>query len=154
MYVFMSIVLLQESVGQIPKQAAGLVMLQLQKKRAKKDKENESNPSNGVTESEVSPLLSTPTEVDGAAHSSIPVSSNTTTGRSSFWERRKVWNIHELLAETEHIQPTAARNIVQLFENENTIPFICRYYEKLLAVFHIIKYICVLPDIVATWLTI
>jgi len=38
-----------------------------------------------------------------------------------------VWNIHELLAETENIQPQAARNIVQLFENENTIPFICRY---------------------------
>ncbi|KAL7730237.1 hypothetical protein ACLKA6_016506 [Drosophila palustris] len=97
------------------------------KRRAKKDKENESNPSNGVTESEVAPPQATPSEVDRAAQSSVQA----TTGRSSFWERRKVWNIHELLAETEHIQPTAARNIVQLFENENTIPFICRYRRDL-----------------------
>uniref|UniRef100_A0A1A9WRX1 YqgF/RNase H-like domain-containing protein n=1 Tax=Glossina brevipalpis TaxID=37001 RepID=A0A1A9WRX1_9MUSC len=55
-----------------------------------------------------------------------------TTGRSSFWARRKVWTIDELLAETTAIEPTAARNIVQLFENENTIPFICRYRRDLI----------------------
>lgn len=46
--------------------------------------------------------------------------------------RRKVWSIHELLAETEHIEPQAAKNIVQLFENDNTIPFICRYRKDLI----------------------
>ncbi|XP_017099980.2 uncharacterized protein YdcI [Drosophila bipectinata] len=101
------------------------------RKRAKKAKEdenscpNESNPK----QQEEAPTAPTPpprpvTQTDGAAASS-------TTGRSSFWERRKVWNIHELLAETENIQPQAARNIVQLFENENTIPFICRYRRDL-----------------------
>ncbi|KAM7360895.1 uncharacterized protein YdcI isoform 1-T1 [Cochliomyia hominivorax] len=52
-------------------------------------------------------------------------------GRNSFWARRKVWTIDELLAETANIEPRAARNIVQLFENENTIPFICRYRRDL-----------------------
>uniref|UniRef100_A0A1A9Z3R6 S1 motif domain-containing protein n=1 Tax=Glossina pallidipes TaxID=7398 RepID=A0A1A9Z3R6_GLOPL len=58
--------------------------------------------------------------------------SRVTTGRNSFWARRKVWTIDELLAETTAIEPTAARNIVQLFENENTIPFICRYRRDLI----------------------
>ncbi|ALC46088.1 CG31156 [Drosophila busckii] len=70
-------------------------------------------------------------ETDGAAQSTQPVASTSTSGRSSFWERRKVWKIPELLAETERIEPAAARNIVQLFENENTIPFICRYRRDL-----------------------
>ncbi|XP_030573759.1 S1 RNA-binding domain-containing protein 1 [Drosophila novamexicana] len=102
------------------------------KKRAKKDKENAiPNQSSDVNEAAVEQPLSIASELDGGAHSLIPVTSSTSTGRSSFWERRKVWNIHELLAETEQIQPTAARNIVQLFENENTIPFICRYRRDL-----------------------
>ncbi|XP_016938154.3 uncharacterized protein YdcI [Drosophila suzukii] len=95
------------------------------RKRARKEKEAEHdcpNESNPDQEDVVEP--STMTQPDG------PVASSTT-GRSSFWERRKVWNIHELLAETENIQPQAARNIVQLFENENTIPFICRYRRDL-----------------------
>ncbi|XP_022216719.2 S1 RNA-binding domain-containing protein 1 [Drosophila obscura] len=95
------------------------------KKRGKKDANVENdcpNQSNPETEA-IEPPRSL-TQPDGAA-------SSATTGRSSFWERRKVWNIHELLAETENIQPTAARNIVQLFENENTIPFICRYRRDL-----------------------
>uniref|UniRef100_A0A1I8NSA0 S1 motif domain-containing protein n=1 Tax=Stomoxys calcitrans TaxID=35570 RepID=A0A1I8NSA0_STOCA len=53
-------------------------------------------------------------------------------GRSSFWARRKIWTIDELLAETTNIEPRAAKNIVQLFENENTIPFICRYRRDLI----------------------
>lgn len=36
-----------------------------------------------------------------------------------------------MLAETTNIEPRAARNIVHLFENENTIPFICRYRRDL-----------------------
>ncbi|EDW38811.1 GL13731 [Drosophila persimilis] len=97
------------------------------KKRGKKDSNVENacpNQSNTETEAAASAPPGSLTQPDGAAAS-------TTTGRSSFWERRKVWNIHELLAETENIQPTAARNIVQLFENENTIPFICRYRRDL-----------------------
>ncbi|XP_032596019.1 S1 RNA-binding domain-containing protein 1 isoform X2 [Drosophila grimshawi] len=103
------------------------------KKRAKKDKENAiPNPSSSANEAAVEQSVPTASEVDGAAHSSAPVATtSSTTNRSSFWERRKVWNVYELLAETEHIQPTAARNIVQLFENENTIPFICRYRRDL-----------------------
>ncbi|XP_017082655.1 S1 RNA-binding domain-containing protein 1 isoform X2 [Drosophila eugracilis] len=93
------------------------------KKRAAKDKDDEYACSNEYNNEDVVPL-SAKTQPEG------PVSSSTT-GRSSFWERRKVWSIHELLAETENIQPQAARNIVQLFENENTIPFICRYRRDL-----------------------
>ncbi|KRG02111.1 S1 RNA-binding domain-containing protein 1 isoform X2 [Drosophila mojavensis] len=102
------------------------------KKRAKQDKENAlPNQINDVSETSVEPPLSTALPQDEGELSPLPAASSSTTGRSSFWERRKVWNIHELLAETEHIQPTAARNIVQLFENENTIPFICRYRRDL-----------------------
>ncbi|XP_016960447.1 uncharacterized protein YdcI [Drosophila biarmipes] len=89
------------------------------RKRARKEKVVENDPQK---EDLVPP--SAMTQPDGPVPSS-------TTGRSSFWERRKVWNIHELLAETENIQPQAAKNIVQLFENENTIPFICRYRRDL-----------------------
>lgn len=42
-----------------------------------------------------------------------------------------MWTIDELLAETANIEPRAARNIVKLFETENTIPFICRYRRDL-----------------------
>ncbi|KAI8046217.1 hypothetical protein M5D96_002418 [Drosophila gunungcola] len=91
------------------------------RKRARKEQVDR-NASSSETNPEPPPTMTQP---DG------PVASSTTTGRSSFWERRKVWNIHELLAETENIQPQAARNIVQLFENENTIPFICRYRRDL-----------------------
>lgn len=94
------------------------------KKKREKKKKNDENPSISVAEAEVEPPLATNLQLDRQAEG--PSVSKSTTGRSSFWERRKVWNIHELLAETEHIQPMAARNIVQLFENENTIPFICR----------------------------
>ncbi|XP_020814102.1 S1 RNA-binding domain-containing protein 1 [Drosophila serrata] len=96
------------------------------KKRAKEGKEDENacpNETNAEPQEEAPPPPVT--QPDGAAVRP------STSGRSSFWERRKVWNIHELLAETENIQPQAARNIVQLFENENTIPFICRYRRDL-----------------------
>ncbi|KAH8337435.1 hypothetical protein KR059_010013, partial [Drosophila kikkawai] len=96
------------------------------KKRSKKGKEDENacpNESNPEPQIEAPPPAITQPDVAAVRPS--------TTGRSSFWERRKVWNIHELLAETENIQPQAARNIVQLFENENTIPFICRYRRDL-----------------------
>ncbi|EDV54119.2 uncharacterized protein LOC6555134 [Drosophila erecta] len=98
-------------------------------KRTRKDKKdlkaaaNETIPEKG----DVVPSTAM-TQPDGIVASSSRMSS---TGRSSFWGRRKVWNIHELLAETENIQPQAAQNIVQLFENENTIPFICRYRRDL-----------------------
>ncbi|XP_017007452.2 uncharacterized protein YdcI [Drosophila takahashii] len=93
------------------------------RKHARKEKEddNDCDNENNPEQENAPPAMTQP---DGPAASS-------TTGRSSFWERRKVWNIHELLAETENIQPQAARNIVQLFENENTIPFICRYRRDL-----------------------
>lgn len=89
------------------------------KKRAKNDQDD----GNAYDAEEEQPLI-TGIELNGQPQESAV--SKSTTGRSSFWERRKVWNIHELLAETEHIQPKAAQNIVELFENENTIPFICR----------------------------
>lgn len=100
------------------------------RKRARKDKEdlkaaaNETNPE----KEDVVPTTAVTQPNDTVASSSHNKSS---TGRSSFWERRKVWNIDELLAETENIQPQAARNIVKLFEDENTIPFICRYRRDL-----------------------
>lgn len=52
--------------------------------------------------------------------------------RSSIEGTRRPWNIFELLCETEHIDSKTSRNIVDLFENENTIPFICRYRRELI----------------------
>ncbi|XP_055902138.1 S1 RNA-binding domain-containing protein 1-like isoform X2 [Eupeodes corollae] len=42
------------------------------------------------------------------------------------------WTIHDRLAEVEHIDSMSARNIVKLFEDENTIPFICRYRQDMI----------------------
>ncbi|KAL5284637.1 SRBD1 family protein [Megaselia abdita] len=52
--------------------------------------------------------------------------------RSSIEGTRRPWNIFELLSETEHIDCNTSRNIVDLFDNENTIPFICRYRRDLI----------------------
>lgn len=41
------------------------------------------------------------------------------------------WREHELLAEIEEIDGQIARNIVKLFDEENTIPFIARYRKEL-----------------------
>ncbi|GAB0092518.1 S1 RNA-binding domain-containing protein 1 [Sergentomyia squamirostris] len=41
------------------------------------------------------------------------------------------WTIPGLLAELEGLRVNVAENIVQLFEQENTIPFICRYRKHL-----------------------
>lgn len=40
---------------------------------------------------------------------------------------KQTWEVPELLAELEDIDDTSSRNIVSLFEDDNTIPFICRY---------------------------
>ncbi|XP_068155650.1 S1 RNA-binding domain-containing protein 1 [Drosophila tropicalis] len=94
------------------------------KKKRSKNIENENDcPNPSCFEVEAEAMVAPPPVAVAATA--------TSTGRSSFWERRKVWNIHELLAETENIQPAAAQNIVQLFENDNTIPFICRYRRDL-----------------------
>lgn len=52
--------------------------------------------------------------------------------RSSIEGTRRPWNIFELLSETEHIDSRISRNIVDLFDGENTIPFICRYRKDLI----------------------
>lgn len=52
--------------------------------------------------------------------------------RSSIEGTRRPWNIFELLSETEQINCNISRNIVDLFDNENTIPFICRYRRDLI----------------------
>ncbi|CAD6991083.1 unnamed protein product [Ceratitis capitata] len=70
--------------------------------------------------------------ISNAAKDIPPRNSTTYTGRSSFWARRKVWRVDELLAEKENVEPGTAKNIVQLLENENTIPFICRYRRDLI----------------------
>jgi len=119
------------------------------RKRARKDKEdlkaaaNETNPE----KEDVVPSTAVTQPNDIVASSSHNKSS---TGRSSFWERRKVWNIDELLAETENIQPQAARNIVKLFEDENTIPFICRY--AIIDIFILaLIFMCLLTGTVEIW---
>ncbi|XP_053696973.1 uncharacterized protein YdcI [Sabethes cyaneus] len=45
---------------------------------------------------------------------------------------RDQWDDHELLAEMQNIDRHTARNIIRLFEEENTIPFICRYRRELI----------------------
>ncbi|XP_054745343.1 S1 RNA-binding domain-containing protein 1 [Anastrepha obliqua] len=77
--------------------------------------------------------------IDGQCSSRVEMSASkvaldsTYTGRSSFWARRKVWRVDELLAEKENVAPGTAKNIVELLETENTIPFICRYRRDLIS---------------------
>ncbi|KXJ74278.1 hypothetical protein RP20_CCG013983 [Aedes albopictus] len=45
---------------------------------------------------------------------------------------REQWDDFELLAEMQNIDRRTARTIIKLFEEENTIPFICRYRKELI----------------------
>ncbi|XP_001648750.2 uncharacterized protein LOC5564408 [Aedes aegypti] len=45
---------------------------------------------------------------------------------------RDQWDDYELLAEMQNIDRRTARTIIKLFEEENTIPFICRYRKELI----------------------
>lgn len=45
---------------------------------------------------------------------------------------RRPWHVFELLSETQHLDYKTSRNIVDLFDGENTIPFICRYRRDLI----------------------
>ncbi|XP_069811075.1 S1 RNA-binding domain-containing protein 1 [Dendropsophus ebraccatus] len=42
------------------------------------------------------------------------------------------WNVVEVLSERTNIEPWVCSNIVQLFQDENTIPFIARYRKELI----------------------
>lgn len=42
------------------------------------------------------------------------------------------WTDEQLLAELQHIDREASANIIQLFKDDNTIPFICRYRRELI----------------------
>lgn len=45
---------------------------------------------------------------------------------------KKPWKKHELLAELEDIPTRNAQKIIDLFDDENTIPFMCRYRRDLI----------------------
>ncbi|XP_055716104.1 S1 RNA-binding domain-containing protein 1 isoform X2 [Phlebotomus papatasi] len=75
-------------------------------------------------------------ESDGISSSKqkLPAKSIPSTSRSLAKSNEGVqaaWSISQLLAELENLRPTVAENIVQLFEQDNTIPFICRYRRHL-----------------------
>lgn len=42
------------------------------------------------------------------------------------------WNVVDLLGEFSELDQWRARNIVKLFDDENTIPFICRYRKEMI----------------------
>lgn len=42
----------------------------------------------------------------------------------------KTWTEPELLAQLQQLDYSTAKNIIQLFEDDNTIPFICRYRKE------------------------
>lgn len=42
------------------------------------------------------------------------------------------WTDEQLLAEIQHIDYTTSANIIRLFNNDNTIPFVCRYRRELI----------------------
>lgn len=41
------------------------------------------------------------------------------------------WTAEELLSNLQNIDRTTSANIVRLFDEDNTIPFICRYRREL-----------------------
>lgn len=42
------------------------------------------------------------------------------------------WTADELLSQLQHIDRTTSANIIRLFDDDNTIPFICRYRRELI----------------------
>jgi ribosomal protein S25 len=42
------------------------------------------------------------------------------------------WKDYELLAEQQEIHTDTAKNIIKLFQEENTIPFMCRYRREMI----------------------
>ncbi|XP_030371189.1 S1 RNA-binding domain-containing protein 1 [Scaptodrosophila lebanonensis] len=126
----------QKSVDRAAALAAGITKEPRKRRPPTKEKDKTEAPAakkkrGGKDNENVAPN-SSDAQTTAAAESNVSDSNPApTTGRSSFWQRRKVWTLDELLAETENIQPTAARNIVKLFQNDNTIPFICRYRRDL-----------------------
>jgi hypothetical protein len=45
---------------------------------------------------------------------------------------QKPWKEHELLAEMQSLDVQTAKNIIKLFKEDNTVPFICRYRKELI----------------------
>lgn len=45
---------------------------------------------------------------------------------------RKTWTDEELLAELKYLDRKTSANIVHLFDDGNTIPFMCRYRRELI----------------------
>ncbi|XP_055524195.1 uncharacterized protein YdcI [Wyeomyia smithii] len=73
-------------------------------------------------------------ELDSPAPKPTPVEQNS---RPKYKKRismtvRDQWEDHDLLAEMQNIDRHTARNIIRLFEEENTIPFIYRYRRELI----------------------
>ena len=60
----------------------------------------------------------------------LNVSRDVFDGDASFFQ--KPWKEHELLSEMQNIELETAKNIIRLFQEENTIPFICRYRRELI----------------------
>lgn len=44
----------------------------------------------------------------------------------------KSWTVPQLLAEIQKLDFQTSQNIIQLFNDDNTIPFICRYRKELI----------------------
>lgn len=94
------------------------------KKRIKKDVSQERETHKEPKESKSKPQIPEDDKENRKAKSNQK--------RNSIEGTRRPWNIFELLSETAHIDCNTSRNIVDLFENENTIPFICRYRRDLI----------------------
>lgn len=53
-------------------------------------------------------------------------------GSSAFQDNRTLWSDEELLSQLRHIDRPTSANIVKLFDEGNTIPFICRYRREMI----------------------
>lgn len=62
-------------------------------------------------------------------------SQNVSQRKLSLQSNRKTWSDKELLAELKSLNLATSANIVKLFDEGNTIPFMCRYRRELIGNF-------------------
>lgn len=54
------------------------------------------------------------------------------TESTTFNDNRTLWSDEELLSQLRHIDRSTSKNIIKLFDDGNTIPFICRYRREMI----------------------
>lgn len=101
------------------------------KKKQTKTVDRQSDSSNELTDEDVK-LISIADNAKTEAPVGATYSSSYTNASISGTGNNSSWTDEQLLADIQRIDYTTSVNIIRLFNNDNTIPFICRYRRELI----------------------